>query len=185
MMVFTFYQFSQFSLFTGRSGIVYPLMLRGVAIGMLFAPLMTMAISEISHQKMAQASGLLNVVRQIGGSFGVAVFGTILTRRTIYHTATYGEQVNAYSNSFQQTVLNLQSWAMHTAGSAAGKAAVQAKALIGSFIGTQAFIQAVDDVFLLAGVVLLLGIVPLLIVRTRHYGARSRPGGKPAQAQVE
>jgi len=185
LMVVTFYQYSTLSLFSGKEDITFPLILRGVAIGALFAPLMTMAISEISHQKMAQASGLLNVVRQIGGSFGVAVFGTILARRTIYHAATYGEQASAYSDSFQQTAMKLQSWAMHAAGSTAAKAMAQAKAMIGSFIGTQAFIRAVDDVFLLAAVVLLIGLVPLLLTRTRHAAARPRPGKKPVPAQVE
>jgi DHA2 family multidrug resistance protein len=181
-MAFTFYQFSHFSLFSPRHDITYPLILRGIAIGALFAPLMTMAISEISHQKMAQASGLLNVVRQIGGSFGVAVFGTILARRTIYHTAIYGQQVNQYSDSFHQTLTRVQSWVVHTTGESAAGSTAKAEALIGKFIGTQAFIRAVDDVFLLAGVVLVVGIIPLLLVRKKRGGA-GRPELKPAGAQ--
>ncbi len=185
LMVLTFYQFSTLSLFSSNYDVTFPLILRGVAIGALFAPLMTMAISGISHQKMAQASGLLTVVRQIGGSFGVAVFGTILARRTIYHTAMYGEQVNAYSDTFRQTAMKLQAWAVHTAGSTAKDALAQAKALIGMFVRTQAFIQAVDDVFLLAGVILLIGVIPLLITRTRRTGANIRPGSKLAPAQAK
>jgi DHA2 family multidrug resistance protein len=185
LMAFTFYQFSTLSLYSEGHDITFPLALRGVAMGILFAPLMSMAISEISHQKMAQASGLLNVIRQIGGSFGVAMFGTLLTRRTIYHTATYGEQVNANSDTFKQTVMRLQSWAVHTAGSTIGDALVKAKAQIGTFIANQAFVQAVDDVFLLAGAIVLCGVVPIFVIRTHKDGARRRPGNKPVQAQVE
>lgn len=185
LMAFTFYQFSTLSLYSESHEITFPLILRGIAMGILFAPLMAMAISDISHQKMAQASGLLNVIRQIGGSFGVAVFGTILTRRTIYHAATYGEQVNAYSDTFKQTVIKLQSWAMHGVGSTAGAALAKAKAQIGMFVANQAFIQAVDDVFLLAGVIILIGVVPLLAIRTHKAGARGRPGRKPVHAQAE
>ncbi len=183
LMSFTFYQFSTLSLFSERGDITIPLILRGVAIGVLFAPLMTLAITEISHQKMAQASGLLNVIRQIGGSFGVAVFGTVLTRRTIYHSAMYGEQANAYSDIYKQTIMKLQSWAMHATGSTPGEALTQAKAQIGIFISNQAFVQAVDDVFLLAGVIILFGVVPLFAIRVRRSAGRRIPANRPAQAQ--
>jgi DHA2 family multidrug resistance protein len=185
LMAYTFYQFSTLSLYSGRDDITIPLMLRGIGMGVLFAPLMAMAISDIPHQKMAQASGLLNVIRQIGGSFGVAAFGTILTRRTIYHTSTYGQQVDAYSDTFKQTVMNMQSWAQHVAGNTASAALTKAKAQIGMFIANQAFIQAVDDVFLLAGVIVLLGVVPLFLIRTHKVRARGRSGEQAVQAQAE
>lgn len=185
LMAFTFYQFSTLSLYTESHDITFPLILRGIAMGILFAPLMVLAISDISHQKMAQASGLLNVIRQIGGSFGVAMFGTILTRRTIYHSAMYGEQVNAYSDTFKQTVMKLQSWAGHAVGSPAGTALTKAKAQIGMFVANQAFIQAVDDVFLLAGGIVLIGIIPLFLIRTHKVVVHHRPGEKPAQAPAE
>jgi DHA2 family multidrug resistance protein len=131
---------------------------------------------------MAQASGLLNVVRQIGGSFGVAVFGTMLARRTIYHTARYGEQVDQYSKTFRETLMHVQMWVVHTAGGSVASAAGKAKALIGQFLGTQAFIRATDDVFLLAGVILLAGIIPLLFVRRRRAGVHPA-GARPVAAQ--
>jgi DHA2 family multidrug resistance protein len=185
LMAFTFYQFSTLSLFSESHEITYPLALRGIGMGILFAPLMAMAISEIPHQKMAQASGLLNVVRQIGGSFGVAVFGSVLTRRTIYHAATYGEQVNAYSDTFKQTVMRLQSWAVHATGGTAGTAMAKAKAQIGIFIANQAFIQAVDDVFLVAAVIVLIGVIPVFFIRGSRTRARHRIGNAPVRAQTE
>ncbi len=185
LMAYTFYQFSSLSLYSEPNEITYPLILRGIAMGVLFAPLMAMALSEISHQKMAQASGLLNVIRQIGGSFGVAIFGTILTRRTIYHVATYGGQVNAYSDTFKDTVTKLQSQAVHAAGSTTGVAAAQAKMQIGTFVANQAFIQAVDDVFLLAGVVIVIGVIPLFLIRTHRAGAHLRSAKGPVHAQAE
>ncbi len=183
LMSYTFYQFSTLSLFSESGDITIPLILRGVAIGALFAPLMTLAITEISHQKMAQASGLLNVIRQIGGSFGVAVFGTLLTRRTIYHTTIYGEQANAYSDIFKQTVMKLQSWAVHATGSTASDALAKAKAQIGIFISNQAFIQAIDDVFLLAGVIILFGVIPLFAIRSRRAATGRYAANNPAHAQ--
>jgi DHA2 family multidrug resistance protein len=186
LMAFTFYQFGSLSLFSERREIMLPLYLRGIAMGMLLPPLMMLSISEISNKKMAQASGLINVIRQLGGSFGVAVFGTLLTRRTIYHAATYGEQIDAQSAAFRQTVMRLQSHALHATGGTAAEAAVKAKAQIGSFVANQAFIRAVDDVFLTAGVVILIGVVPVLFLRThKRASARARGGAKQTHSAME
>jgi len=76
LMAYAFYEYGFLSYLSEKSQIMPPLYIRGIAMGILFAPLTTMAISEITNQKMAQASGLLNVIRQIGGSLGVALFGS-------------------------------------------------------------------------------------------------------------
>jgi DHA2 family multidrug resistance protein len=186
IMAYSFYQMSTLSVFSERHEIMIPLYLRGISMGILFAPLTTLAISEIPYHKMAQASGLFNVIRQIGGSFGVAAFGTILTRRTIYHSATYGEQVNAYSDSFKETVYRLQHYAQQATGGAVGEAMGKAKAQIGMFVANQAFIQAVDDVFLIAAAVLLVGAVPVFFLKSHKLRkSDSVAGPKAAQAQIE
>jgi DHA2 family multidrug resistance protein len=186
LMAFTFYQFSFLSFLSEKNEIMLPLYLRGIAMGILLPPLMTMAISEIGNEKMAQASGLLNVIRQLGGSFGVAVFGTVLTRRTIYHMARYGEQINPYSDSFKQTLMRLQSHALQATGGTAADAVNKARAQVGSFVANEAFIKAIDDVFLIAGIAILLGVVPTVFLRThKTRAARKSAGSKPVPAPVE
>ncbi|MCX5753067.1 MAG: DHA2 family efflux MFS transporter permease subunit [Candidatus Krumholzibacteria bacterium] len=175
IMALTFYQFSFLSFLSEKREIMLPLYLRGIAMGIVFPPLMTLAISEISNRKMAQASGLINVIRQLGGSFGVAMFGTVLTRRTIYHMATYGQQIDPSSDTFKQTVMRLQQHALHATGGTAAEAASKAKAQIGSFVASEAFIRAVADVFLLAGIVILIGVVPMFFIKT-HKVASGRKG---------
>ncbi len=186
LMAFTFYQFGFLSFLTERHEIMIPLYLRGIAMGILLAPLMTIAISEISNKKMAQASGLINVIRQLGGSFGVAVFGTLLTRRTIFHLATYGEQINPHSDAYIQTTMHLQRHALEAGGGTPAEALSKAKILIGSFVANEAFIRAIDDVFLIAAGVILLGVVPTILLRTRKAAASRKPAGpQPAHVQAE
>jgi len=186
LMAFTFYQFGSLSLYTEHRDIMLPLCLRGIAMGALLPPLMALSISEIPNAKMAQASGLINVIRQIGGSFGVAVFGTVLTRRTIYHMATYGEQIDPSSAPFRQTVMRLQSHAFHAAGGTSAEAARRATAQIGSFVANQAFIRAIDDVFLIAGTVILIGVIPVLFLRThRRASAHERGDAAPGKTNME
>ncbi|HVP57047.1 MAG TPA: DHA2 family efflux MFS transporter permease subunit [bacterium] len=173
LMAYTFYQFAFLAPVSESRDIMLPLYLRGIAMGMLFTPLITVAISEIPVQKMAQASGLVNVIRQIGGSFGVAIFGTLLTRRTIYHAAAYGQQINASSASLQQTLANLQHSAIARTGGSAAMALGRAKAQLGSFVANQAFVSAVDDVFLIAAVIVALTVIPVFFLRT-HKRERAR-----------
>jgi DHA2 family multidrug resistance protein len=168
LLAWTFYRFSFLSLYSEKWDILFPLYVRGFAMGLIFSPLTTVAISEIANRDMAQASGLFNVIRQIGGSFGVAAFGTVFTRRAIYHAATYGEQVNPYSEAFRETARRLGLFAAHVTGGTAADAANKAKALVGTFVGQQAFVQAVDDVFVLAGITLVVGLVPVLLLRAHH-----------------
>jgi DHA2 family multidrug resistance protein len=169
----TMYQFSFLSLLSEHAQIMLPLYIRGVAMGLLMSPLTTVAISEIPNRKMAQASGLINVIRQIGGSFGVALFGTILTRRTIFHSAVYGQQINPGSPTYARTVQGLEHFAQHALGGTLGSAGVQAKALVAMHAEQQAFVSAIDDVFRLAFLILLVTIVPVVFLR-RH----NRPGGE-------
>ena len=173
LLALSFYQYSFLSLYSEKAQIMLPLYIRGVGMGLIFSPLTTIAIAEIPNRKIAQASGLINVIRQIGGSFGVAVFGMILTRRTIYHSALYGEQLDPNSDIFKQTLMKLQYFASHTTGGTFDQAQGKAQALIYSFAQGQAFIQGVDDVFYLAGIIVLISIIPIILLRS---GKRKSPG---------
>jgi len=176
LLALTMYRFSFLSLFTERSVIMTTLYIRGVAMGLLFSPLTTIAISEIANRDMGQASGLVNVIRQIGGSFGVALFGSVLTRRTIYHLALYGEQIQSSSEAYRHTVGRLGLFAQQATGGGTAAAAAKAHALVVSFAGKQAFIQAVDDVFLLAAAILVVAALPVFWLRSH----RRRHGGGAA-----
>ena len=67
--------------------------LRAVGMGLLMTPLMTAALVHIGPRDMGVASGLLNVIRQLGGSFGVALFTNVLERRTLFHRAVLAESL--------------------------------------------------------------------------------------------
>ena len=136
-------------------------------MGLLFTPLSTIALNGIPERKMAQASGLFNVIRQIGGSFGVAIFGAMLTRRIIYHNALNGEAVNQYSAQFKSIQYGLQSFAKQATGGNAGEISAKARVLIGQHVASQSFVQAINDDFFLAGAITLLCLPPILFLRTK------------------
>jgi DHA2 family multidrug resistance protein len=164
------------SLYSEHGYIMLSLYVRGVGLGLVFTPLSSMALAEIPRAKMAQASGLFNVIRQIGGSFGVALLGTLLSRRTIYHLSAYGQAVDSTSPLFQQTVLHLQHFAQNAVGGTLALSGMRANAVIASYIGQQAFVQAVNDDFFIAAIITLAGAIPIVFLHTR----RQRGGEKAA-----
>ncbi len=147
--------------------IMISLYLRGIGMGLVFTPLSTIALSGIHRNKMAQASGLFNVIRQIGGSFGIAMLGTLLTQRTIFHSAIYGQAVDPYSPAYRNATYAIQHFAQQVTGGTFGLAAMRANALLGSHIGNQAFIDAINDDFWIAAVITVLGAIPILFLRTK------------------
>ncbi|MCX5778878.1 MAG: DHA2 family efflux MFS transporter permease subunit [Elusimicrobia bacterium] len=165
LLAVSFYLNSTMSLFSEHTQIMLPLYLRGVAMGLLFTPLSLLALTGIPRDRMAQASGLFNVVRQIGGSFGIAIFGMILTRRSIYHMAMYGQAIDVNGPMYKSVAANLARFVQWTDGNTARWSSMQANAIIGAHVGQQSFVQSVDDAFFVAAVVSAVAVFPILLLR--------------------
>lgn len=153
------------SLYTETAQIMLPLYIRGLAMGLLFTPLSTIALTGIPKNKMAQASGLFNVIRQIGGSFGVALLGTMLTRRMIFHTAINGQAVDQYSPAYRAIQTGIQGFAQQATGGAGSQLALKSKVMIAQHLAGQAFVQAINDDFLIAASITFLCLIPLIFLR--------------------
>ncbi|HXX63944.1 MAG TPA: DHA2 family efflux MFS transporter permease subunit [Bacteroidota bacterium] len=151
--------------------IMLPLYIRGLAMGLLFTPLSTLALSEIPRHKMAQASGLFNVIRQVGGSFGVAILGAMLTRRMIFHMANYGQAVDQYSAPFRAALARTGNFAQTVLGGNSALGAARAKAMVAMHLSNEAFVSAIADDFFIAGAITLVCIIPILFLRSHKKRA--------------
>ncbi|MBX6331253.1 MAG: DHA2 family efflux MFS transporter permease subunit, partial [Gemmatimonadaceae bacterium] len=69
----------------GESDFYIPLIIRGAALGFLFTPINQIAYGSLKPSEAQQASGLINLARQLGGSFGIAVLATFVDRQTQFH----------------------------------------------------------------------------------------------------
>ena len=74
------YEMSRFTLATGSRDVIWAIMTQGAGFSCLFVPLSTVALTSIPRHKMADATGLNSLFRQIGGSIGLALGATLLTR---------------------------------------------------------------------------------------------------------
>lgn len=175
LLAISLYLNGSLSLFSEQRDIMIPLLIRGFAMGMLFTPLSTLALSEVPRHKIAQASGLFNVIRQLGGSFGVAMMGTLLTRRMIYHSTEYGLAIDQHSAVFQQISRRLTAFALHASGGTPGLAAMKSKALLVSHVMQQSFVRAIGDDFIIAAAITILGLIPVFILRTHKRHAQTKP----------
>ena len=175
MLGFSLYLNSSLSLFSEYRDIMFPLYIRGVAMGLVFTPLTTLALSEIPRKKMAQASGMFNVIRQIGGSFGVAMMGTMLTRRVLFHTAMFGQATSSASPMFRHLQYGLQHYAQGAVGGTLALSSLRSSIMISTHVVQQAFVQAVDDDFLIAAAITIAGVIPIFLLR-RPKSAKVEPG---------
>jgi DHA2 family multidrug resistance protein len=67
---------------SGVGDLFWPMILRGVGTGMVFPPLTAAAVAALPARDLAQGTGLYNLARQLGGSFGIAIAASIITRFT-------------------------------------------------------------------------------------------------------
>ena len=167
ILALSFYLNSMLSYLTELNYIMLSLYLRGLGMGLIFTALSTISLIEIPREKMAQASAISNSIRQLGGSLGVALLATLLTTRVGYHAQVFGGEVDRTSEVYQRTVSGLKFHAMHNAGSSAIDATKQSQALMVSHITKQAYVEGINDDFLLAALITLSGCIPVFFLHTK------------------
>jgi DHA2 family multidrug resistance protein len=172
------YSLSSLNLNAGYWDIFWPQFIQGVGLGMLFVPLATVSMDRIPREGMGNATSLFNLVRNIGGSIGIALIQTILARDRQGHTNVLVSHVNPYDPEAQQMFLNLRS-AFVARGADMVTATNRAYAAMWGMVQRQAAIQAFLDAFLLLAVVFVV-MAPLVVImkKPQHHD-------EPAMAAAE
>ena len=148
-------------------------------MGMLFTPLAAVSLIEIPREKMAQASGLTNTIRQLAGSFGVAILATLLSTRVKYHAQMFGEAINTTTPAFKQVSGNVTRYIMHHTGSNLATAAKQGQAVLSGHLTKQAYIQGINDDFLIAALITLAGAIPIFWIHTKKSNQHNHEKAVP------
>ncbi len=76
----------------------------GIGMGFLFVPLNTMTMSSIKKEEMGNATGIFNLLRNLGGSFGVAFITTMLARRAQFHQVHLVEHLTPFDRNLQSAL---------------------------------------------------------------------------------
>jgi len=167
------WQLSHITAEAGAHDFFWPLIWRGLGLGMMFVPLTNITLADLAPREIPAGAALSNFFRQLGGSLGIAAMATLLTHYTQQARAVLTEHVTAYDP------VSLERVGMLTRGfMSRGADAVTARQLALNVIDRQVLGQAnviaFGKVYMLSGAILLATVPLLLFVR------KTKPSGPGA-----
>ena len=166
---------SWLNLQAGYWDIFWPQLIQGVGMSLLFVPLTTISMDRIPREKMGYATSLFNLMRNIGGSVGIASTGTMLARHSQSTTSVLGSNVTAYNPAAQSMLAQMQG-AFMAAGADAVTASQRAYAAMFGMVQREATMVSFVVIFQLMGWIFI-GLVPLILLMKRP-----KAGGGPVSA---
>ena len=137
--------FGAVNLDIGPYTLLIPITLTGFALSFVFVPLATMATSTIPREEMGNATGLFNMLRNIGGSIGISMATTALIRRAALHQDEIGAHLSPANAVLQQKSAALAHYLAHRIGPA--QARPGAFGMLYGLMEQQAALMAYVDVF--------------------------------------
>lgn len=145
-------------------------LVRALGQPMMILPLTAIATANIEPQQAASASSLFNMMRNMGGSIGIATLKTLLTRREQFHSQRLGELVTSYSPQTQQRIDQMTQYFTRQ-GADPTTAHNQALKAIANIIHREAYVIAFNDCFYFIAISLLVSGIALLFCK------KIKPGG--------
>jgi len=116
-------------------------------------PITGLAVATLAAKDAGSGSAIFNIFRNIGGSVGIAILSTLVTRREQFHDLRIGELVTVYSPATQARLAELQGNFVNK-GFDTTMALKQAYAVIKSLVSREAFVMAFNDAFLVITIAL-------------------------------
>jgi len=164
----------RFSLDAAYPDFVWPRVVLGVGLAMTFVPLTTVTLSTIAKEEMGNATGIFSLLRNIGGSVGIAISATLLARYSQFYQTSLAAHVTPYSPVVQSRIAMLKSATM-ARGLDAVAAENSAMAIIYGTVRRQAAMLAYNRIFFVVGIAFLV-IIPLLLLLKKPQ-RHARPAG--------
>jgi DHA2 family multidrug resistance protein len=165
LFLLSMYQLSLITLDAGQEEFFWPLILRGVGLGLIFVPLTAATVAGLPVHRIGQGTGMFNLLRQLGGSLGIAIMATMLSRLTKSQKAILTEHVGTYDPITVER-LSAITHGLIARGTDAISAKQQALMLLDRQITAQASVLAFSQLYLVSGILLVAALPLLLIWRT-------------------
>jgi DHA2 family multidrug resistance protein len=143
----------------------WPNVVRAVGQALVFAPLSAVATAGIEAENAGSASGLFNMMRNLGGAVGIALLQTLLTKREQYHSNVLVQSVSLLEEATRARIEKLTQYFMSHGIADHADATHRAIVAIGKIVQKQAFILAFSDLFFLLGVALIVALVASLFLK--------------------
>jgi DHA2 family multidrug resistance protein len=152
-----------------------PNVVRAIGQALVLTPLSSITTAGIAPSEAGAASGLSNMLRNLGGAVGTATLATVLTKREQFHSNIIGQSVTLYRDEVRQRISDLTQY--FTSHGVVDPAAAQHQAIaaIGATVRRQALVMGFSDTFAVIGTLLVIAAVVLLFAR--KVGVGSGAGG--------
>jgi DHA2 family multidrug resistance protein len=142
-----------------------PNIVRAIGQALLLAPLAAVAMVGIAAHELGAASGVFNMMRNLGGAFGTAILATIVTKREQYHSNIIGSSVTLFRETVRDRIAHLTSY--FTAHGSVDPTAAHHQALValGKIIRRQSLILGFSDTFAVLAIVLVFAAALVILTK--------------------
>jgi DHA2 family multidrug resistance protein len=171
---FTLFQLGSINLQAGYWNIFWPQFFQGLSMGLIFVPLTTITMSLIAREEMGNATSLFNLMRNLGGSVGIATIATVLSRTTQMQYNILGTHVSAYDMQARMMLEQIRGGFM-SRGMDFTTASRAAYAALSGMVSQQAVMVAFVQLFRILALIFAV-VVPLVFIM------RKPKSGQPAAA---
>jgi len=162
--VFTFWMHNVITPDTGVEHMFWPLILRGIGLGLLFVPITTLALSTLKGKQIGEGAAFTGMMRQLGGSFGIAIITTFITRFSQEHRVNLVSKLDVSSLEVQNRVQQLQHSFM-AKGFSSNEALGKAHQILDLTVTKQSTVMAYMDIFMYLGVMFLCCIPIIFFIK--------------------
>ncbi|WP_226064762.1 DHA2 family efflux MFS transporter permease subunit [Kaistella polysaccharea] len=164
--VYSFWGYKIISPDTGKGDFFWMLIVRGAGLGLLFIPITSLALSTLKGQEIGQGAAFTGMMRQLGGSFGIAAITTFISNQTSIHRAALTSHLDANSFDVQQRLNGLVA-SFQAKGFGPDNSLAAAYKLLDLSVLKQATVLSYMDVFLYLGFLFLVCIPFVLLVKEK------------------
>lgn len=154
---------SHFNLYADFDTLVWPRIVLGLGIGLIFIPLTTLTLSTIKKENMGNATGIYNLLRNLGGSFGVAFVTTVIARREQFHQFRLIEHLSPFDKAYQ-VALSRSSQAMQYKGFGALSHQAGQGVIYGELL-RQASMLSFNDAFRIVSIIIFCALPLVLLIK--------------------
>jgi DHA2 family multidrug resistance protein len=145
----------------------------GIGLPLIFIPITTASYDGIPPNKTDQASALINLARNFGGSMGVALSQTVLARREQFHQSRLVEHLGSWNPFYNNSLSQIQTYLSGRA--ATGSTGGTSLAVVGQAVQSQVSLLAYIDVFVALGLIAVIMVPLALSLRTVNTGGGAKP----------
>ena len=173
LLLFAYSSFMNIAMSLDYAGdqLFIPNIVRAVGQALTLAPLSALSLGSVAPQDAAAASGISNMMRNLGGAIGTAVLATIVTKREQFHSNIIGQSVDLGREEVRSRIAQMTDYFMAHGVSDPAAAHQQAIIALGNAVKRQALVLGFSDTFAVIGIVLVLAAIAIISLRKASGGS--------------